>query len=61
MKYFYGFRNVETGLFKSDYRTVRYKRKTACFKTRHNAESALKMQTDKDKYQVAEMIQIESN
>jgi len=61
MKYFYGFKNKNTGLFKPSYRTIRYKTKTACFKTEHNAVKALEYQKDKDKYFVAKMIRVEEN
>ncbi len=60
-KFLYGFKNKETGLFAHTYRTVRYKQKTACFKTSKNAAKALKMQPYKDDYIVSDMVEVEEN
>jgi hypothetical protein len=58
-KYFYGFRNIETGLFMASYRTIRYKTKTACFKTERNAIEALQYQRNKHEYIVDIITQVE--
>lgn len=57
--YFYGFRNKETGIFKSTYLTTRYNTKTAVFIRKHNAVKALSYQKYKNDYEVAEIIEIE--
>ena len=58
-KFLYGFKNKKTGLFKSDYKTIRYKTKNACFKTYHNAEKSLQYQKNKEDYIVSRIVEVE--
>jgi hypothetical protein len=59
-KYLYGFKHVETGLFKDSYRTIRGKVKTACFRTIGNATKALSMQNFANKFDVSRMVKLHS-
>ena len=53
--YLWGFRNKATCYFKATYKTIQGKTKTACFRNKKNAETALALQPDKSLYTVSEI------
>lgn len=55
-KYLYGFKNINTKLFRPSYRTIQATTKTACFRTKKNAEKALAIQPYKNCYFICEMV-----
>ncbi len=58
-KFLYGFANPNTGLFVASYYTIQGKCKSACFKTRANAEKLLEVQKYRDHYEVRSMVRVE--